>query len=315
MFPDATGRPTDRPCSLCANTQHNSLLTAEENMFGMGKMFDYLHCGHCGVLHILDVPPDLAAYYPTGAYYSTQRKSWVTQQLARLRDRSYAYPSLLGSLLRSRFPSPALQATLNIAQDRTTRILDVGCGGGALLRSLADLGFEHLYGVDPLITAKQTHEGVHLLPGELKDVHGEFDLIMFHHSLEHMPDQLNVLTAARERLTPDGRVLICIPTVDSLAFDAYGRHWGQLDAPRHLYLHSHRSIRELACKAGFQISALHCNSQPMQFWTSEMHKDGYPLISAHLKIYKRRRIRFFRQLTIWANSVDRGDQIAVQLRA
>jgi len=34
-----------------------------------------------------------------------------------------------------------------------------------------------------------------------------------------------------------------------------------------------------------------------------------------LKIYKRRRIRFFRQLTIWANSVDRGDQIAVQLRA
>jgi len=311
----ATGRPTDQPCSLCANTHGNCLLAAEENMYGMGKVFDYLHCAHCGVLHILEVPPDLASYYPTGAYYSTQRKSWAKQQVVRLRDRSYVHPSLLGRLLRSRFPNPALQATLRIVQDRTARILDVGCGGGTLLRALADLGFEHLHGVDPLITARQTHEGVHLLPGELSDVPGEFDVIMFHHSLEHMPNQMGVLTQARERLAAGGQVLVCIPTVDSIAFETYGHHWGQLDAPRHLYLHSRRSIAQVAHAAGFTVATVYCNSQPMQFWASEMHKDGHALNAPEQAGYKRMRRRFFSELAEWVNEAGRGDQIVLHLSA
>jgi SAM-dependent methyltransferase len=310
-----TGRPTDNPCTLCANKHGNYLLTAEENMYGMGKVFDYLHCGQCGVLHILQVPHDLASYYPPGDYYSTRRKKWAKQAVVQLRDRSYVHDSLVGRFLRSQFPNPALQATLNITQDRAARILDVGCGGGTLLRALAALGFKHLYGVDPLITATQTHKGLQLLPGELKDVHGEFDVIMFHHSLEHMPDQVGVLAEARKRLAEDGKVLICIPTVDSIAFETYGHHWGQLDAPRHLYLHSRRSIEQVANAAGFDVATLYCNSQPMQFWASEMHRDGHTLNAPEQTRYKRMRRRFFRELAQWANDAGRGDQIALHLQA
>lgn len=313
MHHHVNGRTTDQPCALCANTQGNCLLAAEENMYGMGKVFDYLHCGRCGVLHILHIPPDLASYYPAGAYYSTHRKSWAKQQVVRLRDRSYAQPSLLGRLLRWRFPNPALQATLKLTQSRAARILDVGCGGGTLLRALADLGFENLHGVDPLITARQTQGGVHLLPGELKDVRGEFDVIMFHHSLEHMPDQAGMLAEARKRLAAGGQVLVCIPTVDSIAFETYGHHWGQLDAPRHLYLHSHRSIEQLAQAAGFTVAALYCNSQPMQFWASEMHRDGHALNASVQGRYKRMRRRFFSELAEWVNDAGRGDQIVLHL--
>ena len=309
----ATGRPTDKPCALCANKHGNYLLTAEENMYGMGKVFDYLRCGQCGVLHILQVPHDLASYYPTGAYYSTQRKSWAKQQLVQLRDRSYVHKSLVGGFLRSQFPNPALQATLKVVQDRTTRILDVGCGGGTLLRALANLGFEHLYGVDPLITTRQTQDGIHLLPGELEDVQGQFDVITFHHSLEHMPDQVGVLAEARKRLAAGGQVLVCIPTVDSIAFETYGHHWGQLDAPRHLYLHSRHSIAQVAQAAGFAVAKLYCNSQPMQFWASEMHKDGHALNGPEQAKYKRMRRRFFREFAEWVNDADRGDQIALHL--
>jgi len=311
----ATRRPTDQPCSLCANRHGNDLLAAEENMYGMGKVFDYLHCGQCGVLHILQTPADLSNYYPAGAYYSTQRKRWAKQQVIRWRDRSYARSSLVGRLLRSRFPNPALQATLRLVQDRAARILDVGCGGGTLLRALADLGFENLHGVDPLITTRQSEEGVHLLPGELKDVAGEFDVIMFHHSLEHMPDQAGVLAQARKRLAPGGQVLVCIPTVDSIAFETYQQHWGQLDAPRHLYLHSHRSITQVAQTAGFTVAALYCNSQPMQFWASEMHRDGHALNSPVQGRYKRMRRRFFSELAEWVNQAGRGDQIVLHLVA
>ncbi len=38
-----------------------------------------------------------------------------------------------------------------------------GVSGMDVLRALADLGFENLHGVDPLITARQSAEGVHLL--------------------------------------------------------------------------------------------------------------------------------------------------------
>ena len=52
-------------------------------------------------------------------------------------------------------------------------------------------------GVDPLIAADgETSLGVPLMKRYLSEVTGEFDLIMFNHSLEHVPDPVATLKAA-----------------------------------------------------------------------------------------------------------------------
>jgi SAM-dependent methyltransferase len=51
-----------------------------------------------------------------------------------------------------------------LAVERGARILDVGCGGGALLDRLARVGFNNLFGADPIIAADvETSSGVSLV--------------------------------------------------------------------------------------------------------------------------------------------------------
>lgn len=56
-----------------------------------------------------------------------------------------------------------------------------------------------------------------------------------------------------------------------------GANWSDLDAPRHLYLHSHKSIRLLAEAAGPHVEDLWGDSNPFQFWASEQYAADIPL--------------------------------------
>lgn len=306
---------TPRACSICGNTQLNRSVHSSELMFGTGEAFDYLHCAACGVLHLLDTPADMGRFYPAKSYYSVHtRGQAVRQALRNWRDQIQESDTPFSSWIRRYVPNLALAAMTAAMPRKSARILDVGCGDGALLRSLALLGYESLTGVDPLLDKASTTSKIHLIKGNLDRVEGQFDLISFHHSLEHIPDQLGTLIQAAKLLTVNGSILIRIPTSDSLAFIAYGPRWVQLDAPRHLFLHSHRSIKHIAEKAGLAVHELRCDSHPMQFWASDMYCNNVPLMAAAAGNYKRRYKRLYRQMADWTNKHGCGDQIVVMLR-
>jgi hypothetical protein len=88
--------------------------------------------------------------------------------------------------------------------------------------------------------------GVKVYKRSLPEIEPFFDLVMLHHSFEHLPDPRescgNLQSfAARVNLSdPDsGR---------AFAWEKYGVNWVQLDAPRHLFLYTERSFRLLAKK-------------------------------------------------------------------
>src|SRR5690606_17617266 len=88
----------------------------------------------------------------------------------------------------------------------------------------------------------------------LSEVKEQFDLIMFHHSLEHMAEPRQVFTEVARLLRPGGTVLIRVPVAGAYAWRQYGANWVQLDAPRHLFIPSAGGMKLLGEAVGFQVT-------------------------------------------------------------
>ncbi|MBC8422502.1 class I SAM-dependent methyltransferase [bacterium] len=181
-------------------------------------------------------------------------------------------------LLRLIGTAPQLEWLARMGLDYDASILDVGCGAGVLLRELRRDGFRNLRGIDPFIAGDlDLGCGVRVHRRGLDAHDGRHDLVMLHHSLEHMPDQPGVFGHLRRLVRPGGWLLIRIPVADSLAWREYGVDWVQLDAPRHFYLHTRRSLDRLAGGAGFARRRLEHDSTGFQFWGSEQYRRDVPL--------------------------------------
>jgi len=175
--------------------------------------------------------------------------------------------------------------------------------------------------VDPFIARNVLRNGVLIAKkSEIYEIRDQYDLITFHHSLEHMPDQEAVLKKAAELISPSGRILIRIPTVTSTAWEKYREDWVNLDAPRHLYLHSHSSIKFLAKKSGLKVLDFWNDSDPMQFWGSEQYRQDIPLTDPrsysqdkNTLIFSSKQILKYKEEAVALNKKGKGDWICVVL--
>jgi SAM-dependent methyltransferase len=284
-YHDPDPAPTTVACPVCGNAQNNRAWLAREMMIGTRDEFEYVECGGCGCLHLAAPPPDLMRYYPT-AYYAhaePRRESPLRRWLWRVRAaHMLERPSALGRVLVAAFGRARFAEWLErTGVSRDARVLDVGCGTGRVLRRMRAAGWRHLTGIDPYIPGDVTWpDGVVLLKRALADTTGPFDLIMSHHAFEHMPDPIAAATHMRRLLAPGGRVLIRIPVADSVAWRTYRTNWVQLDAPRHLFLHTRDSMRHIAERCGLVIDAVTYDSTGYQFWASEQYRRDIALFEA-----------------------------------
>jgi 2-polyprenyl-3-methyl-5-hydroxy-6-metoxy-1,4-benzoquinol methylase len=273
-------------CRICGNAEGNAVFFPKEMMFGWREAFEYIECARCGCLQIAEIPADLARYYPSDGYYSyktprDKRNPGWALALRHARTRQWLGESSLAG---------ALLAALSKRNEHfdwfrgrgvrlDSRILDVGCGAGGLLMKLQRDGFTRLLGADPFIPADIDYgNGVRILKREVAQLDGQFDFIMLHHSFEHMPDSAAALAALAQRLAPGGTLLLRIPVADSWARSHYGLNWMAWDAPRHLYLHTRKSMALLAERAGMTISDVVCDSSGQQFSSSELYIRGVPYV-------------------------------------
>lgn len=313
-------------CRICGNSEGNKSYLIREMMFGMPDRFEYFQCAGCGCLQIAGPPVDIERFYPSGYYsYGVPASAPFLKRIDKgIRNRLafYSGASSLLSPLAGNFNRQPLHAVGRTGVTRESSILDVGCGAGSLLLSLARMGFANLTGADPFIPHDIDHgNGVKVLKRTIGDLTGTWDLVMFNHSFEHIPDPDNALASAARILKPDGICLIRIPTVSSHAWEHYGVNWVQIDAPRHLFLHSVESMELLAHRAGFEVADIGYDSSILQFYGSEQLIRGIPYLSEQSfavnrkgSIFTAAEIREFRRRAKILNAEGRGDQAAFFLR-
>jgi 2-polyprenyl-3-methyl-5-hydroxy-6-metoxy-1,4-benzoquinol methylase len=312
-------------CKVCGNEKENQTYDAREMMFGHRDVFRYFQCSKCKCLQILDFPRDMSKYYPDN-YYSYQpivHQKTIKSFLFRLRDNYAVFGNgFIGKLMYARYPFEVLRCLSLIPVKKESSILDIGCGSGALLHSLCELEIKNLLGIDPFIEKDIEYEnGLKIQKKRIQDVEGKWDIAMFHHSFEHIPNPAETLDTIFELLSPNGYCVIRIPTVSSYAWNHYGVNWVQMDAPRHFFLHSVESMNILANRAGLDLCKVVYDSTDFQFWASEQYIKDIPLADKRSytgnpknSIFSKEEISTFAKRAKEINAAEQGDQAIFYLK-
>ena len=306
----------DYQCRVCKNKENNVAFTAREMLHGTRDCFSYIECSNCHCLQIEEFPPNIADYYPSNYYsYNIQKNIVGKMELlffASILNYRINKKNFLGYLAskyrfsyRKRHLCPWL--TKDICSFNSD-ILDIGCGNGDLLLKMHQAGFKSLTGVDPYISSTINYHGkITIHKKELYEMTDKYDLIMLHHSFEHMQGPSRVLNHLSGMLKDKGTILIRIPVADCYAYRKYGANWSALDAPRHFFLHTRKSMELLAKENGLTITRVLYDSEEWQFINSELFcKDISPSPAEYKAIDKKVRLNYLKKAA-QLNKSEEGD--------
>jgi hypothetical protein len=141
------------------------------------------------------------------------------------------------------------------------------------------------------------------------------------HSFEHMPDPHGVFGHLRRLLDRKGWLVIRTPVATGLVWRKYGVDWIQLDAPRHRFIHTRKSIEVLARAAALVLDSVIYDSTEFQFWGSEQYRLDIPLkdkrsynVSPSNSVFSKSQIANFSNQAEEVNRNGEGDQACFYLR-
>lgn len=166
-------------------------------------------------------------------------------------------------------PRPDIQGLI---EARGRRILDVGCGAGALSADLRRAGARHLAGIelDPVAAAAARDVVDVLVEGSVLDAplpfqEGEFDYLIFADVLEHLPDPDRALERLLPFLSFDGRVIVSVPNMRfyTVLLRLIGGRWAYTDSGvrdrTHLRVFTRFSLQQMLQRHGLEIERMKRN--------------------------------------------------------
>ncbi len=261
------------PCDLCGGRLFKTLYSTKDRRFPIQGAFQLVRCLDCGLIYLNPQPEphELKSHYLEERYDAYQRGGGAVNIVDSERlDRWREIRRRIVRRAQRYFPSLREEVDKEMASlgpfSSGLRVLDVGCGVGNTLTAYREKG-AMTFGVDISPQACETGrgEGHEMFCGQLSDAEfeaGFFDVVRFHHSLEHMASPSDNLLEARRILRPGGRIFISVPNHGSLQGRVFGEWFYAIESPRHLFGFTARTLVRLLTQSGFVLDALHTSSFP-----------------------------------------------------
>jgi ubiquinone/menaquinone biosynthesis C-methylase UbiE len=206
-------------------------------------------------------PETVASFY---AGYYTHRAPSIGDRIRReLRTRR------LARRLRGAVAGPAPQRELDDADelldiggvipDRSWSTLEVGCGRGERVLTMARLGFGDVRGVDndPEAVAAACAIGARVTVGTAERLafpDASFDFVLLNHVIEHSARPRAALAEIARVLRPGGWVALVTPSAVSRMHERHGMYWRALEAPRHVFVYTAPSLARIVASAGLEVA-------------------------------------------------------------
>jgi SAM-dependent methyltransferase len=201
-----------------------------------------LGCEACGTSAVHPLPSDgeLADYYAGAAgrdVRAAERPEAVAPRLERLHA---SHARNLELVTR--------HVQLPLGEERAA--LDFGCGIGGWLDALAAAGWR-TSGIEPGRRAAAVASRRHRLLERIPD-RPTFDLVVVHHTLEHLRDPGDVLRRLATALSPGGAIWISVPNAERLGEH---RDIDYMWSDKHLCAFTTAALESLLARAGIEVAA------------------------------------------------------------
>ncbi|MCS7252482.1 MAG: class I SAM-dependent methyltransferase [Armatimonadota bacterium] len=226
------------PCAVCGNDDADRLW--EMDTFGYGASV-LRRCRRCGLLYY---SPRLSELALERVYSGTSEAYDYTQDLCEL---NY-------TARRARRCIKLIRKFSDVST--TIRLLDVGCGFSFFLLVAKQHGWEAV-GVEPakpVANFAREQFGLQIIASDFENAELEeasFDVVMFHHVLEHLRHPKWALCKANHLLRSGGLLVLSLPNAASLPARLAGREWicfGEL----HLHHFTPMTLSHLLKLCGFK---------------------------------------------------------------
>ena len=234
-----------RPCPGCASSHLDVVSDVERH----GLYFPMAICRDCGLVHA------------NAALREDDYTDFYTHHFRRLYNAREGMPSLkmlegkkrsnleqIGRLVKR---APIVEA---VARTKGKRLLDVGCGGGNFTWAWKEFGFQAT-GIDLNAEYQDVGRanGLDLHAANLAEFVKDrtFDVVFYHHVLEHIREPVEELKIAFDALAPDGLLIVVVPGLRSAPRKYLGdlRDYFHI---AHVTAFTKKSLTHVAAKAGFK---------------------------------------------------------------
>jgi len=229
-------------CAFC-KSENNARVFAANN-------FIFSSCENCGSVFRSDADAAVKLSYSEDYYGdSPKEKFWLKPVVW---------------LLNAERDSRAKYISKRIS--KTSSVLDIGCGNGALLHRIHKLSDAAVTGVEmDNVAARRARdrECITVYSDSFEKAplaEGSFDAVLMIHSFEHIPLPYKTFHKASRLLKPGGIFYIAIPNINSIQYFLFGKQWLHLDPEFHLHFISRKQLMKLASEAGLKyIKTKHFN--------------------------------------------------------
>jgi SAM-dependent methyltransferase len=195
------------------------------------------HCNDCDVTFLWPTPDSLEDYYPDnyGPYHESAAK------LGYRFGMKWGLRKKVALLEELSMPGP---------------LLDIGCAAGHFL-NIATMKIDRI-GLGTDISSVALHHARHTLDQSvwrgnalnLPLASDSIAVITMWHVFEHLADPIGVLREMKRVLQPTGVLILACPMADSIESRLFGRYWAGYDLPRHLFVYTRNSLREVLSSVG-----------------------------------------------------------------
>lgn len=129
------------------------------------------------------------------------------------------------------------------------RCLEIGAGGGQLMRTMAEYGYE-TFGVDPAQWVENSRivPDISLIPSSLK-----FEVIVLQDVLEHMTAPYDALRRLRDVASPSSLLFCSFPFNESRPARRQGATWNMVRPFGHLHYFSRASAKQMFDISGWRL--------------------------------------------------------------